>query len=221
MSVVVTIDGPGGAGKGTISRIVAMRMGWHYLDSGALYRTLALAALKAGVDETQSEQLLDLAKHLPLTFLLESEDEDHRVLLDGVDVTDDLRNEQTGSMASKVASNQAVRAALLQWQRDNAVAPGLVADGRDMGTVVFPDAPIKIYLTASLEERANRRYKQLIAKGLDVSIGELLEEIRVPDARDMNREVAPLKPADDAVTIDSTEITIAQVVDNILKLINK
>lgn len=219
MNQIVTIDGPGGAGKGTISRIIAMRQGWHYLDSGALYRALALLSARAGVSDADHAGLVTLAANMPLTFLLQSESEDHRVLLADEDVTDQLRSETVGNLASKIAAVQVVREALLAWQRNYAKPPGLIADGRDMGTVVFPSASHKIYLTASLDERAARRYKQLIEKGLNVSLGDLLEEIQARDARDMNRAVAPLRPAEDAISIDSTQDSIAQVVDKILKII--
>ena len=216
---VLAIDGPSGAGKGTVSRILALRLGWRYLDSGALYRVLALSAVQNGTAIDDEAGLLHLSKNLSVSFVLENEEDDHRVLLQGCDVTDQLRTEQMGDMASKIAAVQSVRDALLIWQRDFARAPGLVADGRDMGTVVFPEADVKIFLTASHEVRTKRRYNQLNGKGLSVSLSDLSNEIRKRDERDANRASAPLRPADDAVVIDSTKDTIHQVVETILKLI--
>tara|TARA_R110000823_G_scaffold46721_1_gene119497 strand:- start:163 stop:843 length:681 start_codon:yes stop_codon:yes gene_type:complete len=208
---VITVDGPGGSGKGTVTQMLARKLGWHLLDSGALYRLTALAAVRQGVALNDEEGLVKVAAGLDVAFEPTPEGEPVRVILAGQDVTADIRTESAGDNASKVAVMQSVRDALLQRQRDFRQAPGLVADGRDMGTVVFPDAPVKIFLTASAEERARRRYSQLKGAGVDVNIDALLEEIRVRDERDMNRSAAPLKPADDAQVIDSTGLSIEEV----------
>ncbi|WP_439858877.1 (d)CMP kinase [Pseudomonas sp. MBLB4136] len=213
---VIAIDGPSGSGKGTIAGLLAKRLGWSLLDSGALYRLLAFAARNHGVDLTNEEAMKLLAAHLDVQFKAASNDLGQRITLEGEDVTDLIRNEQIGAGASQVASLPAVREALLQRQRAFQEMPGLVADGRDMGTVVFPDAPLKIFLTASAEERARRRYLQLKAKGDDVNLASLLDEIRARDERDTQRAVAPLKPAADAIQLDSTELSIEQVLERIL-----
>ena len=184
---VLTIDGPSGVGKGSITQLVAQKMGWHLLDSGALYRLTALSALRQGVDFKDESALAEVAKNLNTEFLPSEFGEPVKVLLDGEDVTADLRTEEAGNNASKVAVLGLVREALLQRQKDFAQLPGLVADGRDMGTVVFPDAEFKVFMTASAEARAERRYKQLKAKGEDVRIATLLKEIEARDARDMGR----------------------------------
>lgn len=221
MSVpVLTIDGPSGVGKGSITQLVAQKMGWHLLDSGALYRLTALSALRKGVSFDDESALADVAKSLNTEFLPSEFGEPVKVLLDGADVTAELRTEEAGNNASKVAVLGLVREALLQRQRDFAQAPGLVADGRDMGTVVFPDAPFKVFMTASAEARAERRYKQLKSKGEDVRIATLLKEIEARDARDMGRKNAPLRPADDAVMVDTTALSIEQVLDKVLNLID-
>lgn len=214
---VLTIDGPGGAGKGTISGLVAERLGWHLLDSGALYRLTAQAAVKHNVAVDDELELARLAEQLDVSFPVE--DGQPRTLLEGEDVGQVIRTEQAGERASQVAALPAVRQALLQRQRDFCQSPGLVADGRDMGTVVFPDAPLKIFLTASAEERAHRRYLQLQEAGVDASLSSLLKEIQARDARDTQRSVAPLKPADDAITLDTTRLSIPEVVDRLTELL--
>jgi len=212
---VLTVDGPGGAGKGTVCHLVAQKLGWHLLDSGALYRLTALAAAKHGVDIANEEALEVLAKHLDVQF--KPVQEGHVVtILEGEEVTHDIRTEKVGAQASKVAAYPKVRAALLARQRDFAQAPGLVADGRDMGTEVFPGADVKIYLTASAEERALRRYKQLNEKGVEARIEDLLADIQARDDRDMNRDAAPLRPATDALVVESTRMTIDQVLDVVM-----
>jgi len=210
---VIAVDGPGGAGKGTITQMLARELGWHLLDSGALYRLTALAATRKGVSLDDEAGLVAVAASLDVAFEPGGEGEPVRVLLDGADVTREIRTESCGNNASLVAVMQPVRDALLQRQRDFQKSPGLVADGRDMGTVVFPEAPVKIFLTASAEERARRRFNQLKDAGADVTMQDLLDEIRARDERDMNRAAAPLKPADDAQVIDSTGLSIKEVFD--------
>ncbi len=214
---VVTVDGPSGAGKGTICQLLAERLGWHLLDSGAIYRVLALAAIHHNVELENEEALSLMAAHLDVQFLVGGEGEAIKVVLEGEDVTSEIRTQECSNAASKVAAFPRVREALLRRQRAFSIAPGLIADGRDMGTVVFPSAAAKIYLTASAEERAQRRYNQLQDKGFDVNIDRLLTEIIERDERDMNRPVAPLVPADDALVIDTTGIEIQQVLDIALK----
>jgi cytidylate kinase len=216
---VVTIDGPSGSGKGTIGRLLAQKLGWHYLDSGALYRLVALACLSRRLDFADTGALAEAAASLNARFTPAGAGE--RVLLDGVDVSDELRTERAGDAASKVAAIPEVRTALLKRQRDFAVAPGLVADGRDMGTVVFPDALLKVVLTASAEARAMRRHKQLKEKGIDVSLPDLSWDIAQRDARDATRTVAPFRPASDAQTIDSTSLTPEEVVAHILSWLER
>ena len=218
---VIAIDGPSGSGKGTVAALLATQLGWNFLDSGALYRLLAFAARNHGVDLTNEEALKLLAAHLDVQFGAAKDTSGMQMILEGEDVTQAIRNEQIGAGASQVAALPAVREALLQRQKAFREAPGLVADGRDMGTVVFPDAPLKIFLTASAEERARRRYLQLKSKGDDVNLASLLDEIRARDERDTGREVAPLKPADDAVQLDSTELSIEQVLEQILSEVAK
>ncbi|WP_137888138.1 (d)CMP kinase [Pseudomonas sp. 2FE] len=213
---VIAIDGPSGSGKGTVAGLLAKKLGWSLLDSGALYRLLAFAARNHGVDLTNEEAMKVLAAHLDVQFIAATNGQPQRIILEGEEVTDAIRNEQVGAGASQVAALPAVRDALLQRQRAFLEAPGLVADGRDMGTVVFPEAPLKIFLTASAEERARRRYLQLKAKGDDVNLTSLLDEIRARDERDTQRAVAPLKPAPDAIQLDSTELSIEQVLERIL-----
>lgn len=213
---VIAIDGPSGSGKGTIARRVAARLGWHLLDSGALYRLVALAARRRNVALDDARALAAIAAGLDARFTVAPGGEE-RVLLEDDDVTSELRTEEAGAGASAVAAQQAVRDALLERQRAFRKAPGLVADGRDMGTHVFPDAALKVFLTASPEERAKRRYKQLKEKGIDVSLAALSRDIEERDRRDSERSVAPLKPAEDARILDSTglsiEDTIAAVLD--------
>ncbi|HCH76852.1 (d)CMP kinase [Stutzerimonas kunmingensis] len=213
---VITIDGPSGSGKGTVAALLAGRLGWNFLDSGALYRLLAFAARNHGVDLTNEEALKVLAEHLDVQFGAARDGHGMIIILEGEEVTESIRNEQVGAGASQVAALPVVRTALLQRQKAFREAPGLVADGRDMGTVVFSDAPLKIFLTASAEERARRRYLQLKARGDDVNLASLLEEIRERDERDTQRAVAPLKPADDAVQLDSTTLSIDEVLQKIL-----
>lgn len=212
---VVAIDGPGGSGKGTISQLLAARLGWHYLDSGALYRVLGLAAQDAGIPLTHAPALARLAGEIQIGFEPQG-DGSARVMLNGRDVSLRLRTEACGRWASEVAVWPEVRAALLQKQHDFRQNPGLVADGRDMGTTVFPNAQLKIFLTASPEVRAARRYKQLKEKGLDASLPLLLGEIRARDARDAGRAASPLRPADDAEILDTSTMGINEVVEFIL-----
>lgn len=211
---VITIDGPSGAGKGTICQLLANKLGWHLLDSGAIYRVLALAAIHHDVELDNEEALSLLAAHLDVQF--HPSDEGVKVVLEGEAVSKAIRSQECADAASKVAALPRVREALLRRQRAFREQPGLIADGRDMGTVVFPTAQAKIFLTASAEERAERRYAQLKEKGYDVSIDRLLGEIRERDERDSNRAVAPLKPAEDALEIDTTGMSIDQVLDAVL-----
>ena len=214
-SPVITIDGPSGAGKGTVCQRLAEKLGWPLLDSGAIYRVLALAALHHEVALDNEEALVALASHLDVSFVAGSDGV--RIVLEGEEVSAAIRTEQSGNAASKIAAFPRVREALLRRQRAFRSAPGLIADGRDMGTVVFPDAEAKIFLDASAEERANRRLKQLQEKGFDVNFDRLLIEIRERDERDRNRPVAPLRPADDALILDSTSMAIDAVVEAILQ----
>lgn len=217
LAPVLTIDGPSGAGKGTISRIIARRMGWHYLDSGALYRAVGVAASWADIDTSDASALVRCTFDTHVQFV--EQGDAMRVMVNGTDATDELRLETTGALASAIAAIPEVRAALKERQRAFRELPGLVADGRDMGTVIFPDASYKVFLTASAEERAQRRHKQLKDKGVSVSFDDLLREIMARDARDAQRTVAPLKPADDAVLIDTTGIGIDDVVARVMDLL--
>lgn len=211
---VVAIDGPSGSGKGTVGQLLATRLGWHFLDSGALYRALALTAKDAEIDLKDAAKLAELAERMKIRFVLRPH-EPAQVLLDGRDIGDRLRTEAAGEGASKVAGLPPVRRALLQKQHALRMPPGLVADGRDMGTTVFPDAALKVFLTASPEVRAERRYKQLKDKGFDVNLAQLLDEIRERDARDARRAASPLKPAADAYILDTSHLGISEVVDRI------
>lgn len=213
---VITIDGPSGSGKGTISRLIAGRLAWHLLDSGALYRLVALAARRQGVSLEDEAALSDLASGLDFRFESGPEGSETRILLGGEEVSEAIRSEQCGNDASAIAVLPGVRRALLDKQRRFSAPPGLVADGRDMGTVVFPRADLKIFLTASCEERAERRHKQLKQKGVDVSLTNLLEDIARRDERDHSRDAAPMKPAPDAVVIDTTGVGIEEVVSRIV-----
>ncbi|HMN63997.1 MAG: (d)CMP kinase [Steroidobacteraceae bacterium] len=208
---LIAIDGPTASGKGTVAQRVAQVLGWAYLDSGALYRLCALAALRAGVDLDDEAGLAALAAALPARFV------DGRIELDGHDVTEAIRDEAVGNAASRIAVLPALRASLLGLQRSFRRPPGLVADGRDMGTVVFPDATLKVFLTATAESRAERRHKQLIEKGFSANLADLLRDLQQRDERDANRAVAPLRPAEGAVVIDSTHLDIDQTVAQVLR----
>lgn len=220
---VICLDGPSGVGKGTIAMILARRLGWHILDSGSLYRITALAVSRAWpdieVNSLKDSQLSELIDNIDIEYRLDGDR--LMILLGGEDITESIRTESVGAMASEVAAIPAVRSALLERQRAFARLPGLVADGRDMGTVVFPSAVLKIFLTASADVRAERRYKQLKEKGLDVNLPSLVEELRLRDERDMNRQTAPLKPADDAITIDTSKLDIRQVTEEVMKRVDQ
>lgn len=213
---VITVDGPSGVGKGTLCQALADTLGWHILDSGMIYRVLALAALHHQVDITIEDALLPLASCLDVRFVAQQEQGALEVILEGENVSQQIRSETIGNLASQVAAFPRVREALLRRQRAFREAPGLIADGRDMGTVVFPDAPIKFFLDASAQERAGRRMRQLQEKGFDVRFEHLLAEIQERDDRDRNRLVAPLKPAPDALVLDSTNMTVGEVVERCL-----
>ena len=208
---VIAIDGPSASGKGTVAQRVAERLRFHYLDSGALYRLVAYTAIQSEVDLTDETALSGIARDLDVVFT------GAKILLKGEDVADAIRAEVCSNGASKVAAYPQVRASLLDRQRAFRQMPGLVADGRDMGSVVFPDAALKIFLTADAETRAQRRYKQLMEKGIDANISTLLQDIRDRDARDINRSVAPLQQGADAVLLDTTSLNIAQAVDEVMR----
>ncbi|NOQ15039.1 MAG: (d)CMP kinase [Methyloprofundus sp.] len=212
---VLTIDGPSGAGKGTVSRAVAKKLGWHYLDSGSIYRSLAISVLDQQIDLMDESAVTQVAKNMQLAF--ECNDE-LVVKLQGVDISARLPTEETGAVASKVAAYPAVRKVLLQKQKDFRQLPGLVADGRDMGTVVFADADIKVFLTASAQERGERRFKQLKEKGIDANLGKITAEIELRDRRDSERKTAPLIPAEDAFYLDSSDLTIDEVINQVITL---
>jgi cytidylate kinase len=216
MKNVLTIDGPSGAGKGAVSRLVAGELGWNYLDSGAIYRALALEITEKDIEHGSISDIVEAALAMDLHFEC---GEERAVLLNGNDITDLLSLESTGNTASKIAAIPEIRAALLQKQHDFLKAPGLVADGRDMGTVVFPDAKVKVFLTASASERAERRYKQLKLKGIDANLASITTDIQERDQRDSERQISPLVPASDAVYIDSSTMSIEAVVAEVLSLV--
>ena len=213
---VITLDGPSGAGKGTIAQQVASELGFHILDSGSLYRLTALASQNDGIDLTDETAIADIAAKLDVVF--KPTDNGLQILLRGDDSSELIRQEEIGMRASKVAAIPAVRDALLQRQRDFSELPGLVADGRDMGTTVFPDAPVKVFMTASAEERAERRVKQLKEKGINANIAALVADLKARDEQDANRAVSPLKPAEDAIFLDTTSMSIQQVTQKVLDL---
>ncbi|WP_431688415.1 (d)CMP kinase [Hahella sp. NBU794] len=215
---VITLDGPSGSGKGTIAQLTARALGWNILDSGALYRLTALSAERQSVDLADEVVVAKVAETLDVRFEAGTPGQPVSVILMGDDVTLEIRTETCGAMASRVAAYPMVRAALLQRQRDFQSAPGLVADGRDMGTVVFPDAPCKIFMTASAEVRARRRYDQLKQQGESVKISHLLKEIKERDERDTNRSNAPLRPADDAVVLDTSDFSVDEVLEKVLQI---
>ena len=218
MTKIITIDGPSGSGKGTVSRLIASKLSFNYLDSGALYRALSVSSARHGVNLRNIKGLVDLVEHMDVRF--EMDDDNFKVFLDEINVSDEMRTEDAGVRASKIAFYPEIRESLLKRQRKFAFGLGLVADGRDMGTVVFPEADLKIYLTASIEERAQRRHKELIDKGEDVSLRALAKQVRDRDARDMNREVSPLIAADDAVTIDTSKMSVSRVLNSICELVH-
>ena len=213
---VITIDGPSGSGKGTVAVRIAEKLDFTLLDSGALYRSVGIAALRGGIDLRDHQQIAELARHLNIEFGVSSPDS---VWLDGEDVSLEIRTDIGSELASQIGAIPAAREALYERQLAFRKAPGLVADGRDMGTVVFQDAIIKIYLTARPEERAQRRYKQLIDKGIDASLADLLRDLKERDARDSERPISPLKPAKDAVVLDTTDLQIDQVMEQVLDLV--
>lgn len=219
MGIIITVDGPSGAGKGTLCYALAEKLGFALLDSGAIYRVTALAALKRAVDLSDEFQLAELARNLNIEFL--PVDGEVNIMLDGMNVSSLIRTQEVAEAASKIAVFPQVRAALLQLQQDFAKNEGLIADGRDMGTVVFPNAQVKLFLDASAEERAKRRYKQLQNKGINGNFAQILAEIQERDFRDRNREVAPLKPADDALLLDSTTLSIDEVIAQALAYIQQ
>ena len=219
MGMIITVDGPSGAGKGTLCYALAEKLGFALLDSGAIYRVTALAALKRAVDLSDEFQLAELARNLNIEFL--PVDGEVNIMLDDMNVSSLIRTQEVAEAASKIAVFPQVRAALLQLQQDFAKNEGLIADGRDMGTVVFPNAQVKLFLDASAEERAKRRYKQLQNKGINGNFAQILAEIQERDFRDRNREVAPLKPADDALLLDSTTLSIDEVIAQALAYIQQ
>ena len=219
MGTIITVDGPSGAGKGTLCYALAEKLGYALLDSGAIYRVTALAALQRKTDLTNELALAELARHLDIQFI--PQNGEVNILLAGMNVSHLIRTQEVADAASKVAVFPEVRSALLQLQQDFAKNDGLIADGRDMGTVVFPNAQVKLFLDASAEERAKRRYKQLQNKGINGNFEQILAEIKERDFRDRNREIAPLKPADDALLLDSTTLSIGEVIDQALAYIRE
>lgn len=217
---VITIDGPSGSGKGTLCHLLAKHLHWNYLDSGALYRVLGLAAIKHTVSLDNSDSVSILAEHLDVEFKFSSQHE-VQILLEGEDVTTAIRTEQIATAASKVGALAQVRQALVKRQRAFRKSPGLVTDGRDMGTVIFPDARVKVFLTAGLKERAERRYNQLIEKGIDVNLSQIIEEITERDMRDQQRQASPLRPADQAHIIDTTQLSINEVFNIVKNVVEK
>lgn len=217
---VITIDGPGGSGKGTLARLLARELDWNILDSGAIYRLLALASQQKGISVKDEKGLTRLSQEMHIGFSMDDE-LNIQALLEDFDVSDAIRSEDIGNLASVVSAYAPVREALLQKQRDFRQQPGLVTDGRDMGTVIFPDATIKIFLLANAQERAERRYNQLKNKGIDVNLAQILDEIEERDRRDTERSVAPLKAAADSVTVDSTGLTIEQVFAEVLMIVRQ
>ena len=218
---VITIDGPSGSGKGTIAQKLAQYLGWNILDSGALYRLVALAANNHGVSLDNEESLMILAENMDVQFKVDDPMSPVKIVLEGETVTKDIRSEEVGKYASIVAALPGVRQGLLQRQLDFLEPPGLVADGRDMGTVVFSNASLKIYLTASVDERAVRRLKQLQDKGMDANLPALQAAIQARDDQDMNRSVSPLTPADDAIVIDSTDLNVEQVFESVMDAVRQ
>jgi cytidylate kinase len=218
---VITVDGPSGSGKGTVCRLLAEKLDWDVLDSGAIYRVLSLAAIHHHIALDNEEALVPLAANLDVQFPIDGVTKKIKVILEGEDVTHTIRNEEVGAAASKIAALPRVREALLRRQRAFRSESGLIADGRDMGTIVFPKAELKIYLTASAQERAKRRYLELKDKGLDVTLDGLLSEIEARDDRDMNRKVAPLVPAEDAIVVDTTELDAEQVFAKVTTLVKE
>ena len=216
---VICLDGPSGVGKGTACLAVAKQLGWHILDSGSLYRITALQVARSfpsnEVNSLNDMQLTNIINNLKISYV--EKDNQLMILLANEDISETIRAEEIGEKASQIAVVPAVRAALLDRQRDFLQPPGLVADGRDMGTVVFPDSPLKFYLTATAEERAQRRYKQLKDKGIDVNLSSLVEDLRQRDERDMNRDAAPLKPASDAIIIDTSSLNVEQVTNEVMQ----
>lgn len=218
---VITIDGPSGTGKGTIAKLLAKALGWHLLDSGILYRAIGWAVLQNSVDLKDKNALSQLLAEVPVELIPDLSDHSSKIFCGGKEVTAEMRSEEVGSMASKVSALPVVRAAVLEYQRQFRVPPGLVTDGRDMGTVVFPDASLKLYLDAELDVRVKRRYQQLVHMGHEITLSEVKQELIQRDNRDSNRSVAPLKPAADAHCIDTSELAVAQVFSKVMALVHE